>query len=667
MFPAEKKGEWEPLKVREKKIRKPSIPDITLGKDGQDDPLGGPNGTMNGEGPKVDDAEEETLYEEDSTSEEGAVFPLKDGRVVNWSCFFALLTHVYNTLSPPFHTPILVIAQPAWTEQDHETLTQFFFEKFKTPAFCLMDSALAVCYAFGVPTATVVDVGYGKCDVTAVNDFLVNDIGRGIALHGCGGEGMTQRLLDLLSSKGFTRDMCEQLKKSTISEILPPGTDLPTGTGTTDNVTNPAAVASTGAIGSGSGQRVSIAAQGGAPRGPGLDTDVGDDDHDREIKDGEDNDGVLDVASIVASGKTSEFLAKKEREKAERAAAKKAAVDAAAAPKAVRLPNSKREKAILHYEERRPLEELNGNGKRAADGDGTQEGGESKRQKTPEPVNEATDGPAPARKEERRRNRANATFVRKDVEVGIERFKAADGGILDQIADSIHRSILSVPEVNKRSELWDSLIILGNGSKVRGKKTLPPFPPTSLSTPSSYSIKRNNTIPSHPRLQRRPPLHPPHKIPHLPFQRHNLHLRTPLQPLHPPRHRRQHPPPPTPTLPPRRRRQLWREPPPPRRHHSLQPHPRPAPQPRRPPTPALPAPTPTIPPTPAIVVVVVVVVVAAAAAAAAFQPRANPHVDQVRQDARVFLRVEGCRDRGGGVSRRPGRRQGYFRRRSGLK
>ncbi|MCJ1254592.1 Actin-like protein arp9 (SWI/SNF complex component arp9) [Lignoscripta atroalba] len=490
MFPAEKKGEWEPLKVREKKIRKPSIPDITLGKDGQDDPLGGPNGTMNGEGPKVDDAEEETLYEEDSTSEEGAVFPLKDGRVVNWSCFFALLTHVYNTLSPPFHTPILVIAQPAWTEQDHETLTQFFFEKFKTPAFCLMDSALAVCYAFGVPTATVVDVGYGKCDVTAVNDFLVNDIGRGIALHGCGGEGMTQRLLDLLSSKGFTRDMCEQLKKSTISEILPPGTDLPTGTGTTDNVTNPAAVASTGAIGSGSGQRVSIAAQGGAPRGPGLDTDVGDDDHDREIKDGEDNDGVLDVASIVASGKTSEFLAKKEREKAERAAAKKAAVDAAAAPKAVRLPNSKREKAILHYEERRPLEELNGNGKRAADGDGTQEGGESKRQKTPEPVNEATDGPAPARKEERRRNRANATFVRKDVEVGIERFKAADGGILDQIADSIHRSILSVPEVNKRSELWDSLIILGNGSKVRGFKDalLSTLHTKYLISPSSATI-----------------------------------------------------------------------------------------------------------------------------------------------------------------------------------
>ena len=469
MFPAEKKGEWEQLKVREKKVTKPSITDTITKQTGGDVAMGDSAGDMSMERATRDEAEEDIIYEEDPTTDDGAVFPLKDGKVVNWSCFFALLTHVYNTLSPPFHTPILVIAQPAWTEQDHETLTQFFFEKFKTPAFCLMDSALAVCYAFGVPTATIIDVGHGKCDVTAVNDFLVNDVGRGIALGGCGGEGMTLRLLSLLEPKGFTRDMCEQLKRSSICEVLSPGTDLPTGTASVETVTNPAAAASTGAIGSGLGQRASIAAQGGAPRGPGLDTDVGEEDQAREIKDGEDNDGVLDVASIVVSGKTSEFLAKKEKEKAEKAAAKKAAADAAAAPKPARLPNSRREKATLHYEERRPLEGLNGNGKRSAELDDDQASGEPKRQKTPEPANDGVDVSAPVRKEERRRNRDNSTFVRKDVEVGVERFQVADGGILGQIADSVHQSILSVPEINKRSELWDSLIILGNGSKVRGE------------------------------------------------------------------------------------------------------------------------------------------------------------------------------------------------------
>ena len=464
MFPAEKKGEWEPLKVREKKVRKASS-----GADGVNGKPDGDVAMMDGDAEtKVEEVEEETVYEEDPTTEEGAVYPLRDGRVVNWSCFFALLTHVYNTLSPPFHTPIMVISQPAWTAQDHETLTQFFFEKFKTPAFCLMDSALAVCYAYGVPTATVVDVGYGKCDITAVNDFLVHDLGRGVAIPGCGGEGMTQRLLELLGSKGFTQDMCEQLKRSNICEVLTLGTALPGEGGTEEEITNPAAAASTGATGSGAGQRGSISAQGGAPRGPGIDTDVGDEDQDREIRDGEDNEGVLDVASIVVSGKTNEFLAKKEREKAEKAATKKAAADAAAAPKPARLPNSKRQKTTFHYDERRPVEEVNGNGRRAVETEGAQEGGDTKRQKTPE---SAIDGPPngaetlPAVR--KGRNRDTATFVRKDTEVGLERFKAADS-ILDQIADSIHRTVLAVPEISKRSDLWDSLIILGNGSKIRG-------------------------------------------------------------------------------------------------------------------------------------------------------------------------------------------------------
>lgn len=472
MFPAATKGEWEPSKVREKKSERPSIKDSADVEDGQNVNMGDIEiSNQDGESKPAD--HEDTLYEEDPMSDEGAVFPLREGRVVDWSCFFALLTHVYNTLSPPFHTPILLIAQPAWTEHDHETLTQFFFEKFKTPAFCLMDSALATCYAYGVPTAAVVDVGFGKCDVTAVSDFLVNDIRRGVALARCGGEGMTQRLLGLLQNKGFTKDMCEQLKRSNICEILPPNTSLPAEIDAANHVTNPAAVASTGATGSEPGQGASVALQGGLPRGPGIDTYVGNEDQDRDMKDGEENDGVLDVASIVASGKTSEFLAKKEREKAEKAAAKKAAAEAAAAPKPIRLPNSQRAKATLHYDEPRTLDEGEVNGVQPAETNGVIENGDSKRQKTPEPTLDGVDAIATTRKEERRRNRNTSTLIRKDIEVGTERFRAADNGIMEQIADSIHRSILSVPEVGKRSELWDSLIILGNGSKVRGSA---PFP-----------------------------------------------------------------------------------------------------------------------------------------------------------------------------------------------
>ena len=556
MFPAEKKGEWEPIKVRERQTTKTSTGN-TLKANTDGDVL------MSDEQAVTELYEDETLYEEDPTSEEGAVCPLENGRVVDWSCFFALLTYIYNTLSPPFHTPILVISQPAWTAQDHESLTQFFFEKFQTPAFCLMDSALAVCYAYGKSTATVVDVGFGKCDVSTVEDFVVSDLGRGSALEGCGGEAMTQRLLELLQNKGFTRDICEQLKKNPTCEILPPGAELPIET----EVGNPASMVSTGAVGSGDGQRASIAAEGGAPRGPGVDTEAGDADEDREIKDGEDEEGVLDVATIVASGKTSEFLARKEKEKAERAAArKKDAADAAAASRERALPNSKRAKAAFTYHERRPLEELNNNGKRALGGEAGQDNAESKRQKTPEPgaENEAQASEAAAaarkeeRKEERRRHREGTAFVKKTIEVGPERLQAASGGILDSIADAIHRCISAYPEVSKRSNLWDSVVIVGNGSKPKGRA---PFPP---------QVPQAKLIPLANRIQGSPPRNPHSPLPHFPLQRDNFLLRAPLQLHHPRRHRRQHPatPPTTPTPPQRR---PWRQSPPPRRHYGFKP------------------------------------------------------------------------------------------------
>jgi actin-related protein 9 len=416
--------------------------------------------------------------------------------------FLALLNHVHNVLSPTLHTPILLIAQPTWTAQDHETITQFTFEKFKTPAFCIMDSALAVSYAYGVQNATVIDVGYQKVDITAICDFSVQHVGRTVALTGCGGDAMTQRLFELLGPKGWTRDMCEQLKKSQVCEILPAGTPLPGSSETQETISNPAAAASTGAIASGPSVKITE-----APRAPIIDTDAGE-----EEMDGipvVDDEGVLDVASIVASGKTQEFLAAQEKKKA-LAASRKAAKDArdaadAAVTKPVRLPNSKRERTIFHYLERRlpgELEDMNENAKRSAN----EPDPESKCHKSlgQNPTTETTaDGnmlvegaPKPsaeptadssmsaeeqatrreqiraAKREEKRKARegqGDPTLARKEIEVGIERFQAASGDILDAIADAVHRTILSVEEISKRGDLWDSLIIVGNGSKVRGK------------------------------------------------------------------------------------------------------------------------------------------------------------------------------------------------------
>src|SRR6266536_3419329 len=136
MFPGAKKGEYEPYLVR------PKVEKVTE----QLEPVKLSNGdaaaadaskadvdmadappTTNGEAAdKVEEDGEEdgATFEEDPTSGEGAVSPIHGGRIVDWECFYALITHIHNKLSPPFHTPVLMVSQPAWTSKDHECISQ---------------------------------------------------------------------------------------------------------------------------------------------------------------------------------------------------------------------------------------------------------------------------------------------------------------------------------------------------------------------------------------------------------------------------------------------------------------------------------------------------------------------------------------------------------------
>jgi actin-related protein 9 len=450
MFPAEKEGEFEPYKIRRKQDQPAATNDESKDESQEDK--------------KPTEGDDEVVWEEDRVSEEGAIWPIQQGRIVDWPCFFALITHTYNSLNPPFHTPILLITQPAWTPREHEKLTQFFFEKFKVPAFGLMDAALATTWAYGVHTATVIDVGKDKADITAVSEFIPHTQGRVISLEGCGGEAFTQGLLAKLKSKGLNRDMCEQLKRSPICELLPPGVPLP-GPGdaaTKDAATNPAALASTGATGPGAAAAASI---GNVPRGPGIDTEVGED------ASLEESEGVLDVASIVAGGKMSEYLAKKEKEKQEKANAKKKGGPAPQANKPVRLPNSRLEKATFLYEDHALLDTLknmNLNTQEMADAKGAldegpnrkgQENGENGEPTSATEANGAADAGTTGKR---------TGSIRREIEVGTERFMADGDGTLEKIADAVHRAISSIDEVGKRSDLWEQLIVCGNGSKLRG-------------------------------------------------------------------------------------------------------------------------------------------------------------------------------------------------------
>ena len=110
------------------------------------------------------------------------------------------------------------------------------------------------------------------------------------------------------------------------------------------------------------------------------------------------------------------------------------------------------------------------------------EEGPNKRQKKPEPQSAISDRPAentlnaPPLDGAAMKDSSQMGALRREIEVGPERFRAASGsqpsepGLLDRLADAVHQTIQSCPDTTKRNELWESLIIVGNGARVRGFK-----------------------------------------------------------------------------------------------------------------------------------------------------------------------------------------------------
>ncbi|KAI0443631.1 actin-like ATPase domain-containing protein [Xylaria telfairii] len=440
------------------------------------------------EGANEDDGWE---WVEDRDSAEGAVYPMQGGRIVNMPAFLAFLEHVHSLLTTTYHnTPIVLMASPQWTRPDCEAIALYIFERTKTPALCLLHSAVASQYGLKWPNMTVVDIGFEKVDVTCIYDSNIvshKDLGFPTPVREIsGGEVFTQKLMSLLKDKGFTYEMAEQLKKSQICEVLPyvpelsELMELPTET---QAVTGQGAMQGNTTTAITAGTEVPKITE---PAKPTFNTDSDAGNGDSKEAD----EGVLDVANIVTSGNTREFLAKREKEKAEKAKTKKQGKGLeteSTAAKPIRLPNSKRKTNMFHYEdlehedvqvpvssgvsgsdpitigssemvinetptttENRPA------GQEVKPVEGEQATGQTSGDQTTEAIKTVT---------ERRTKR-----VRKDIEVGLERFLFADRGEVNRITDTIYHAIQSIDDIYKRSACWDNIAFVGNGSRLRGLK-----------------------------------------------------------------------------------------------------------------------------------------------------------------------------------------------------
>jgi actin-related protein 9 len=427
--------------------------------------------------------------------------------------FLAFLDHVHSLLTTTYHnTPIMLMASPQWTRPDCEAIAQYIFEKTRTPALCMIHSGIATQYGLKWPNMTVIDIGYEKVDVTAIHDGrVVNQIDLGSSGADTpisGGEIFTQGLMKLLKGKQFTHDMAEQLKKSSICEVLPyaPGepalVDLPK-----DNT--PAGAPSSASAPAESTKPVEPV----KPSEPRAEENG--ENGESNNTNGED-DGVLDVAAIVTSGQTKEFLAKKEKEKG-KPGRKPKVQDADATPaKPARLPNAKRKLNTFFYEE--IVQELvppepkqnaaNGEAEKPvteqpqpvkegesaptsapADSNAPASNGGETTAETEDKAAPAapTDGgasfaPAPAAEEAPKpavsqpENAIPDTpeyrpkRVRRDIEVGLERFTFADRYEIDRIVTAIYRTIQGIDDMYMRPQCWDNLVFVGNGSRLRGLK-----------------------------------------------------------------------------------------------------------------------------------------------------------------------------------------------------
>ncbi|KAL5594679.1 hypothetical protein BROUX41_001595 [Berkeleyomyces rouxiae] len=435
-------------------------------------------------GPTADEDE----WVEDKDSDEGAVYPLHTGRIVNMEAFLAFLDHVHSSLTSTFHnTPIVLVGSPHWSRTCKETITRFIFQKTKTPALCLMHNALATQYGLKWPSMAVVDIGFQKVDVACIYDgSIVSEKSLGVVHpHSetdnvqAGGELFTRNLHRMLKDKGFTYEMAEQLKKSPVAEVLPFVNqpphyyDMPTERGDPQPVL--------------AGATADAAATAAQSAGPAAAATAGD--ADDEPKDQSADDGVLDVAGIVTSGQTKEFLARKEKEK-EKGKGKRG--KDAQEPVKPKLSNSKRTHNIFHYEEilmedATPPTPTAPDAPAAAAAAAAATGSPVAAPDLAELPMALDLPPGPI-----------ARKVQRDIEVGPERLLFISHADMERIADTVYRAIQAIPATHMRAACWDNLVVVGNGARVRGLRDnlLALLAARYLISPSSASIFTAGEMPS---------------------------------------------------------------------------------------------------------------------------------------------------------------------------
>ncbi|KAF9128137.1 hypothetical protein BGW39_005325 [Mortierella sp. 14UC] len=98
--------------------------------------------------------------------------PIQDGIVKDWASMEALWRHVlFKELGIKRSrnaSPVLMVVPTDWTKEEHERITQIFFENFNVPGLYLAEEPLMILYGCAAITGLVIDIGHNSTEITPI-------------------------------------------------------------------------------------------------------------------------------------------------------------------------------------------------------------------------------------------------------------------------------------------------------------------------------------------------------------------------------------------------------------------------------------------------------------------------------------------------------------------
>ncbi|KAK9235180.1 actin-domain-containing protein [Lipomyces kononenkoae] len=165
------------------------------------------------------DGDAKALYSLEGKESE-AIYPIRKGRIDNMDALLYLIESLYRTTTnshtdSPF-APILLTCNSEWQPKQIEEIITYLFKQVHVPAVTIIPESLAALYAYALQIACVVNIGDEKTEITPIVDFNIVESAQSVVE--IGGNDINKALESLLPT--LQSYQIEELKRSPIYEVL---------------------------------------------------------------------------------------------------------------------------------------------------------------------------------------------------------------------------------------------------------------------------------------------------------------------------------------------------------------------------------------------------------------------------------------------------------------